>query len=398
MTIPALPLLRLTGANVLSDGRFERQDVTVSDGWISDGASVQSPMTLKLDGYYLLPGIIDLHGDAFEHHIAPRPSAPFPVEMGLAGTDRDAAACGITTAWMAQSWSWEGGLRGPAFAESLRKALQALRPQLLTDLRVQLRCETHTVETQERLLTAVRTFGVDYVVFNNHLEEALETAEKRPEQFEHWAKRTNRTREEFKDVVLQAQAQINRVPRYLCSLATVFDMHGVKYGSHDDVDGAAREYYAMIGAKICEFPTGLGAGIAAKSWGDPVIMGAPNVVRGGSQAGNVSAMTMIHEGLCNALVSDYHYPTLAKSAFRIARDGVMSLADAWALISTNPAQIMGMQDRGEIKAGKRADLTIINQKTQEVEGTLAAGRWSYLSAGLAHQLSGGRGYHQVAAE
>jgi alpha-D-ribose 1-methylphosphonate 5-triphosphate diphosphatase len=398
MNIPKIPLLRLAGADVLGDDRFDEREVIVSDGMIKDVAHGQNAPTLMLDGYYVMPGIIDLHGDAFEHHIAPRPSAPFPIEMGLMGTDRDAAVCGITTAWMAQSWSWEGGLRGPDFAEELMRGVQDMRAQLLTDLRIQIRCETHTVETQERLLTAVRSYGIDYVVFNNHLEEAVETARNRPEQFEHWAKRTNRTGAEFLKIVEEAKAQANRVPRYLCSLANVFDMSGIKYGSHDDVDGAAREYYAMIGAKICEFPTGLGAGLAAKSWGDPVIMGAPNVVRGGSQAGNVSAMTMIREGLCTALVSDYHYPTLAQSAFAIARDGALTLAEAWALISRNPAQIMELKDRGHVLPGKRADLVIINKETQQIEGTMAQGRWSYLAASLAHQLSANVSYHRVAAE
>ena len=105
-------MMRLTGAQVLSDGDFAQDDL-----WI-DGAQIAQPAgaadrQIDLSGYLVLPGIIDLHGDAFERHLAPRPSAPFPAAIGLQSVDRDAASSGVTTAWMAQSWGWEGGARGP---------------------------------------------------------------------------------------------------------------------------------------------------------------------------------------------------------------------------------------------------------------------------------------------
>jgi alpha-D-ribose 1-methylphosphonate 5-triphosphate diphosphatase len=97
--------LRLTGAQVLRDGALCRRSVAIEDGRISKGPLPE----VDLRGYYILPGIIDLHGDAFERHMAPRPSAPVPTQRALRATDRDAAANGVTTAWRAHSWSWEGG-------------------------------------------------------------------------------------------------------------------------------------------------------------------------------------------------------------------------------------------------------------------------------------------------
>ena len=91
--------LRLTGATVLRDGALQSRSVAIEDGRISKGPLPE----VDLSGYYILPGIIDLHGDAFERHLAPRPSAPFPIRTALRATDRDAAANGITTAWMAHS-------------------------------------------------------------------------------------------------------------------------------------------------------------------------------------------------------------------------------------------------------------------------------------------------------
>ncbi|MDX8346834.1 alpha-D-ribose 1-methylphosphonate 5-triphosphate diphosphatase [Cognatiyoonia sp. IB215446] len=384
MIVPPLSELTLTGARCLVDGAMQDGMLTIRDGFIDFDAGGQH---LALDGYDVLPGIIDLHGDAFEHHIAPRPTAPFPIELGLTGTDRDAAAHGVTTAWMAQSWSWEGAARGPDFAEAFLAAHQTLKPNLLTDLRVQIRCETHTVETEERLINAVRDFGVDYVIFNNHLDEAIEIAQKYPERIGAWASRAGRTSEEHMEVVRRTKESGPRVPRYLCNLAVAFDNLGVRYGSHDDGDANTRDYYSNIGAKICEFPTHRSAAAIARTLGDPVVMGAPNVVRGGSQAGNISAAMLIREGLCDALVSDYHYPTLAQAAQALADQGLKDFADAWALISTRPAQIMGLTDRGTLAQGKRADLVIRNRENRQIEATMVGGRWSYLSNGVAHRLS-----------
>ncbi len=396
MTSP-ISQLSFTGAQVLRGGQIAAGDITVTGGYVSDDPAAANTQ-LDLTDYYVLPGIIDLHGDAFEHHIAPRPTAPFPISLGLAGTDRDAAANGVTTAWMAQSWSWEGGTRGPDFAETFLAAHQAYKALMLTDLRVQIRCETHTVDTQDRLIAAIRTYGIDYVIFNNHLDEAVDMARTHPERAAHWAARTGRSLAAHMALVAAAQDLTPQVPRHLCNLASAFDSLGVRYGSHDDADGRTREYYAMIGAKICEFPTHRSAAALAKTWRDPVIMGAPNVVRGGSQAGNIAASTLIRDGLCDVLVSDYHYPTLAQAAFVLADTGVIDLAQAWAMISANPARIMGLKDRGTLAAGRRADLVIVNAQTRQIEGTMVAGCWSYLAAGVAHRLCQTHQDFRLAAE
>lgn len=389
-----LPPLRLTGATTLRDGEMQERSVAIAQGRITKG-----PLpAVDLSGYYIMPGIIDLHGDAFERHIAPRPSAPFPIETGLRATDHDAAVNGITTAWMAQSWSWEGGHRGPDFAETFLKAVEDFRPQMSTDLRVQIRCETHTVPTRDRLLGAIERYGVDYVIFNNHLDEALFLANAKPEEIALWAKKSGRSAEEHMAIVEKARDQQKDVPRHLCKLADAFDRLGVTYGSHDDPDGDTRETYSLIGAKICEFPTARAPAALAKAVNDPVLMGAPNIVRGGSQSGNISAIELVEAQLCDALVSDYYYPALAQAAFYIADKGILPLEKAWDLISANPAQILRMPDRGVIDYGKRADLTIINKRSRAVEATISAGRITHLSGDAAHRFMMGQETLPLAAE
>lgn len=393
MTKPTLSL-RLTGANVLRDGLLQEGPLTLEHGVITNGSQPE----VDLSGYLLLPGIIDMHGDAFERHIAPRPSAPFPLEMGLRATDRDAAANGVTTAWLAQSWSWEGGHRGPEAAEALMSALDGYRNHAMTDLRIQIRCETHTVDTGDRLLQAVKRHNIDYVVFNNHLEEALFLARENPDQITIWAQKAGRTPEEHMRLVRAAFNQSPKVPRYLCSMAESFDALGVRYGSHDDPDGDTRERYSVLGARICEFPTARGPAAVAKAVGDHVVMGAPNVVRGGSQAGNIQATRLVTDNLCDVLVSDYHYPALSKAAFRMVDEGLLDLPKAWAMISTNAAQIIGLTDRGTLSLGQRADIAIVNASTHAVEGTISGGRITHLTGEAAHRFFANQPTSHLAAE
>ncbi|MGI3166318.1 alpha-D-ribose 1-methylphosphonate 5-triphosphate diphosphatase [Pseudooceanicola sp. 200-1SW] len=380
-----LPSLRLTGATILRDGALQERSIAFAEGRITRGPLPEVDLT----GYLVLPGIIDLHGDAFERHIAPRPTAPFPIATGLRATDRDAAANGITTAWLAQSWSWEGGHRGPDFALSLLEGLRAYRGagHALTDLRVQIRCETHTAETEARLLDAVRRYGVDYVIFNNHLDEAVLMMESRQEELILWARKAGRSAQDHMQIVQAAKRQAREVPRYLCRLAEQFDDMGVIYGSHDDPDGETRETFSMIGAKVCEFPTARSAAALARAVGDPILMGAPNVVRGGSQSGNIAAIELIRAGLCDALVSDYYYPALHQAAFALVDSGLLPLPAAWDMISARPAEILRLPDRGRLHPGLRADMVVINQETRAIEATISGGRITHLAGEAAHRFA-----------
>ncbi len=375
MTAAKLPPLRLTGAEILRDGEMQRRSVALAYGRITRGPLPE----VDLSGYLILPGIIDLHGDGFEHHLAPRPSARLPYAMGLASADREAAVHGVTTSYLAQGWSWEGAHRSPEMAEALMAALAAYRPRALTDLRIQIRAETHLPDCGPRLLSAVRRYGVDYVVFNDHLAEGLAMAADNAGRFALWASKLGQKADELMARVMAAKAHAPHVDAALHQLAEAFDDLGVHYGSHDDATGEQREYFARIGARIAEFPLNAEAAAAAKSMMNPVLMGAPNVVRGGSQSGNIAATELVAAGLCDALVSDYHVPTLAAAAWTLVDRGLLSLPKAWAMISNNPARVLHMVDRGRLEPGLRADMVIVNAETRAVEATISAGRLVHLS-------------------
>ncbi len=374
MNLP-LPPLRLTGARILRDGELQSRSIGLAHGQITRGPLHEVDLT----GYLVLPGIIDLHGDGFERHILPRPSAPFPLLTGLASADREAAAHGVTTAFFAQGWSWEGGHRSPDAACALLAAMDDYRPRSLTDLRVQIRAETHLVEAVPQLIDAVRRHKVPYVVFNDHLEEGYAMARTAPTDFAAWARKVGRTATDLADTLDRARARAREVPRQLCTLAEAFDALGVAYGSHDDPDGETREFYSMIGARIAEFPLSRRAAAAARAMMNPVIMGAPNVVRGRSQAGNIAAADLIAEGLCDALVSDYHIPALPLAAWTLIDTGLCTLPQAWAMIAANPAEILRMPDRGRLDPGLRADIVVVHAETRTIEATICGGRLTYLA-------------------
>ena len=370
-----LPPLRLTGADILRDGELQRRSLALIDGRITRGPLPEVDLT----GYLILPGIVDLQGDAFGRQIAPHPRDQLPLHASLAATDRDAAAQGVTTAYLAQGWSWEGGQRSPDAARAMMVALDACRPRLLTDLRLQIRAETHLVDAGTQLIEAVRRHRIGYVMFNDHLDSGLEMQRSRPSDFAQWACKVGQTPEGLIAAMNHAQSRRHEVPRHLCALAEAFDAMGVLYGSRNDPDGETRERYSMIGARITEFPTTRRAAAAAKAMMNPVILGAPNVVGGGSPAGSIAATALIAEGLCDALVSDDHYPALPLAAWALVDQGLVPLPRAWAMISTRPAEILRLPDRGRLDPGLRADLVVMNRETRAIEATICGGRLSYLA-------------------
>lgn len=379
------PDMRLTGATVLRDGAMQARSVAIEDGHVSKGPLPE----VDLGGYYILPGIIDLHSSALVRHLGACAGTGFHLDQALGATDREAAAHGITTAWIGQGWSWAGGRDGPDFAETTLRALQDYRPRMKTDLRAQLRCETHTVASADRLIAAIDRHAVDYVMFTNHLDAALQTG------------RTPGLRDMpgpgAGAALDRARSEARAVPRHLCRLAEAFDQRGVIYGSHGDPDAETRETFSMIGAKLCEAPQTRAAAKLARAVNDPVLLQVSGAGPG-DPATPGSSTQAIASGPCDALVAGNSQAALALAAFDLVRLGLRSLPEAWCLISRGPADIMRLPDRGVIDYGRRADLTIVRKSTLQVEATLVAGRITHLTGGAALRFLNPAGKLALAAE
>ena len=376
-----IPLdLTLTGGQVLRRGALDTEPLHLGSCVIAEMSCGQA---IDLSGYLILPGIVDVHGDAFERHLAPRRGAMKDRSDGLVATEAELAANGITTGFLAQFYSWEGGLRGPDFADSVFTALAETRGQLVTDLRGQLRFETHMLDDFNIIPDLMARWGIDYIVFNDHLPHEKLAQGKRPPRLVAQALKAARNPDRHFDMMVDLHTRSVDVPKSLDILTAQLLDQGIRIGSHDDTTAADREDWRRRGAYISEFPETLEAAQAAREAGDGIVLGAPNLVRGGSHKGNVSALELVNLGLCDALASDYHYPSLRRAALLLANSGVLSLADAWALISSGPARLMGLEDRGRLEPGLRADLVILEGTTRRVAATMAGGRFSYLNGDVA---------------
>ncbi|SEL15192.1 alpha-D-ribose 1-methylphosphonate 5-triphosphate diphosphatase [Roseovarius nanhaiticus] len=376
--------LRFINAEVLHPGGLSAAPLSIADGVIApDGGRA-----VDLSGYTILPGIVDAHGDGFERHLAPRRGAMKDIGEGLIAAEAELAANGVTTAVLAQFYSWEGGMRGPDFAQRVMEGLGRICGEVVTDLRAQLRFELSMVDDYDTVAAFIAAHEIGYVVFNDHLPHEALAAGKRPPRLTGQALRIGRNPEKHLAAMQALHAGMHRVPAALAHLTADLARAGVRMGSHDDRTEAGRAEWQRLGATIAEFPETIEAAEAARAGGDSIVMGAPNVVRGGSHNGNASAPDMAAMGLIDALASDYHYPSLRRAAFLLADAGIHDLAGAWHLVSKGPAQVLGLADRGDLAPGQRADLVVIDSRTRRVAATLAGGRISHAAGDVAERFFG----------
>ncbi|WP_264210474.1 alpha-D-ribose 1-methylphosphonate 5-triphosphate diphosphatase [Leisingera thetidis] len=376
--------LTLQGGDVLRPDGLERGGAIA----IAEGLVAQAPAGRVVDlcGYLVLPGIVDLHGDGFERHLAPRRGAMKQMAEGVVAAEAELAANGITTAVLAQFYSWEGGLRGPEFAAQVFAAIKAVRCGLATDLLPQLRFEIHMLDHCAELPARVADWAVPYVVFNDHLPHERLAQGRKPPRLTGQALKAGRNPEAHWQMLKDLHARRAEVPAAMDALCRALSDLGVRTGSHDDRTEGDRAQWRVRGARIAEFPETLEAAEAARAAGDPVILGSPNVVRGGSHKGNASAVELIAMGLCDALASDYHYPSPRRAALMLERSGLLDLAGAWRLVSDGPAQVLGLADRGRLEAGKRADILVLDKESRRVAATFSGGRVSYMSGDVARRF------------
>ncbi|WP_109313273.1 alpha-D-ribose 1-methylphosphonate 5-triphosphate diphosphatase [Ruegeria sp. AU67] len=378
--------LTLSGAEVLlPDQGMTRADLPISAGIVQED---RVGRTIDLSGYLVMPGIIDLHGDGFERHIAPRRGAMKQMDEGILSVEAELAANGITTAVLAQFLSWEGGVRGPEFAGQVFDAIASVKDRVVTDLLPQLRFETYMLAEYPSLPERITDWQVPYVVFNDHLPHDRLAEGRKPPRLTGQALKAGRNPDAHFEMLLSMHARRYDVPAALDTLCETLAEQGVRMGSHDDATAETRADWRARGAQIAEFPETLEAAEAARAAGDHVILGSPNVVRGGSHKGNVSALDLITMGLCDALASDYHYPSPRRAALMLAKSGLLDLAMAWALVSSGPARVLGLQDRGTLAPGQRADMVILEEKSHRVAATLAGGRVSFMSGDIAARFVG----------
>jgi alpha-D-ribose 1-methylphosphonate 5-triphosphate diphosphatase len=377
----------IEGGRALLGEEFADVSLRTAGSGIGSVGSDRSHGALTIDarGLTVLPGIVDLHGDAFERQMMPRPGVDFPIDVALVDSDRQAIANGITTVFHATTWSWEPGLRSGDNARQLLGAIEDLRPKLAADTRFHLRHETYNLDAESEIVQWLSDGRIDLLAFNDHMDATIADLSK-PQKRNRMVERTGLSSPAFDALVERVVARADDVPTSIARLAEAARAAGVKMLSHDDDTPQMRQAFRAQGVAIAEFPVNEETARDAAEAGDFIVFGAPNVVRGGSHTGWTRAADMIEKGLCSVLASDYYYPAQLLAAFRLAVDGVLPLAHAWQLISVAPARAAGLADRGRLAAGQRADIILVDDETPlrpRIVAVIAAGR-------LVHVTEAGR--------
>jgi len=368
---------------VLLDEDIPETSLQIAGGKISAIGANDGRGALGVDasGLLVLPGIVDLHGDAFERQLMPRPGVDFPVDVALVDSDRQAVSNGITTVFHATTWSWEPGLRSGENARRLLGAIESLRPRLAADTRFHLRHETYNLDAEAEIGQWLSGGRIDLFAFNDHLKSAVASLA-RPRKRAQMVERTGLSNEAFDHLVERVVSRAHDVPGSIARLAEIARSANVRMLSHDDDSPEMRQAFRGMGVDIAEFPINEATARAAAEAGDAIVFGAPNVVRGGSHIGWTKTADMIAKGLCSILASDYYYPAQLLAAFRLAEDGVLPLARAWNLISAAPARAAGLSDRGILAEGHRADIILVDDASPlrpRIVAVIAAGRLVHLT-------------------
>jgi alpha-D-ribose 1-methylphosphonate 5-triphosphate diphosphatase len=352
--------LVLRNAQVVTGGEVVRGSVGLRDGCIVDidqsGAS--HGVGTDLEGDFLIPGLVELHTDNFERHMMPRPKVRWPELPALCGHDAEIAAAGITTVFDALGVgdSDTEAMRGQDMAPVLAAMALASGGLLRAEHRLHIRLELPAPNTRTLFSPFEDHPLVGLISLMDHTPgqrqwEDLDQARIYYCGKKGWSdEKFDRSVAESKELQ-ERNAEPNR--RHFVEYARA---RGIPLASHDDTKPEHVNQAHDEGAAISEFPTRLDAAKAARQKGMAIVMGAPNLVRGGSHSGNVAAADLARHGLLDALSSDYVPASLLMAAFRLVPEAGFSIAQAVATVSLNPARAAGLDDRGEIAPGLRADL------------------------------------------
>jgi len=359
------PELVLTNARVVTADQAIDGSVVIRGGEIAvvDEGSSRAPGAIDLGGDYLLPGLVELHTDNLEKHVAPRPQVRWPMPSAVLAHDAQVAACGITTVFDAltvgevrQEAVRAEMLAGSVAAVAAAQRAGGLRAEHFLHLRCEVAHET-IVETIEQLIDHEL---VRLVSLMDHTpgQRQFASIEK---YYEYYQGKFGYTDAEMAAYIEQ-KSDLNRrfADENRKRLAALGRARGLPQASHDDACLAHVEEAIELGLTIAEFPTTAEAAEAARRHGMAIVMGAPNVVRGGSHSGNTSARDQAAAGLLDILSSDYAPVSLLHAAFLLHSAVGIPLPEAVAKVSRNPAEALGLDDRGVIAPGKRADFVRVS--------------------------------------
>ena len=358
MNTVALGELVLSNARIVLANEVLEGSVRVDGGIITD-IGTPSRTGLDLDGDYLIPGLVELHTDHLETHYAPRPKVRWNPVAAVQAHDAQIAASGITTVLDAIRVGLDehadmGATEMRILADAIAAGTKAGR--LRAEHHIHLRCEVSAPDCLESFMAIKDDPQVRLASLMDHApgQRQFASMDAYKVYYQGKLKMSDAALQEFTER-RTGESQKYSGPHRRAIAAACKDL-GIVLASHDDATRAHVEEAETLGIDVAEFPTTIEAAKASRQAGMAILMGGPNVVRGGSHSGNVSARALAELDLLDILSSDYIPFSMLQSAFSLAEnvEGV-SLPKAIQLVTKRPAEAGGFTDRGEIAVGKRAD-------------------------------------------
>lgn len=348
---------------VLPNEILEQSALLLEDGCIRAVSpdNGRGAKEINLNGKTLMPGMIDLHCDALEKEVEPRPNVYFPLDYACAQADKRNAAAGITTVFHALSFAGEElGVRNNDMAATVVEAMHDWRPHGLVDNRMHCRYEITDESALHVVCDLVEKRKMHLVSLMDHTPgqgQFKDMASYRA----FLAKTYRKTEQELDHLMDKKISAAEGAYERMKILIKKAHHSSISVASHDDDSPERIETMRSVGADIAEFPVTLEAAEAARKAGMHTVFGAPNILRGKSQSGSMRAIDAIHAGFADCLCADYAPAALIVSVFRLPSQSELTLADAVRLVTVNPARAAKLKDRGEIGEGKRADLIVVDQ-------------------------------------
>ncbi len=334
--------------------------LTCDRGRIADIDGATSVAGHDCEGDYLLPGLIELHTDHLEVHYAPRPKVRWNPVSAVQAHDAQIACAGITTVFDALrvGMDEDADLRAPdmrQLADAIEQGQDENR--LRADHFIHLRCEVSAPDVLEAYKFFETDSRVRLISLMDHTPGQRQFVSLDAYKIYYQGKKG------FSDAEMEAfikdrQSRAGDIaPNNRKAIAADARERGISIASHDDATPEHVVEAVDLGTRIAEFPTTIEAARASRQAGMSVLMGAPNVVRGGSHSGNISARELAEAGCLDVLSSDYVPVSLVQAAFQLADEvGSISLPQAIATVTATPARAIGLDDRGTLETAKRADL------------------------------------------
>jgi alpha-D-ribose 1-methylphosphonate 5-triphosphate diphosphatase len=354
----------LTNARIVLDDEILGGTVVLRDGLIADFAAGNSAAGEDMDGDYLVPGLVELHTDHLESHYRPRPGVVWDSIAALQAHDAQVAASGITTVFdcLRLGSDEDGGykrgeMRAIADAIETAQAEDRLRASHL----IHLRCEVSAGD----VLDHFEDFHDDPLV---RLASLMDHAPGQ-RQFQtldayilYYKTKRGLSDAAFEDFIRRRIEQSNLYAApHRKAIVEACTERGIALASHDDATIEHVEESRAFGVSLAEFPTSLEAATASHAAGMAVLMGAPNIVRGKSHSGNISAKALADTGVLDVLSSDYVPFSLIHAPFVLSDETSMTLPQSIRLVTATPAAAVGLNDRGSIAKGLRADLVRVRR-------------------------------------